>query len=85
MDESCIYEGMRAVCAVLAELEAAAPERPALRLAERHLHLLAELAARETAKSPAGGWPSGEGAPAEPLAGAGLNVPAPEGARHVLQ
>ncbi|MBD5416503.1 MAG: hypothetical protein HDR50_02285 [Desulfovibrio sp.] len=85
MDESCIYEGMRAVCAVLAELEAAAPERPALRLAERHLHLLAELAARGAVQAPEGDGPAGEGAPAQPSAGARVSLPAPEGACHVLQ
>ena len=85
MDESCIYEGMRAVCAVLAELEAAAPERPALRLAERHLHLLAELAARGASQAPEGDGPAGPGAPAQPFAGGRLSLPAPEGACHVLQ
>lgn len=84
MDESCIYEGMRAVCAVLAELEAVAPERPALRLAERHLHLLAELAARGASQAPGYG-PAGPGAPAQPFAGGRLSLPAPEGACHVLQ
>lgn len=85
MDESCMYEGMRAVCAVLAELEAAAPQRPALRLAERHLHLLAELAARGTAKAPNEGESGGEGAPPQPFAGAGLSLPASAEACHVLQ
>ncbi|MBD5626203.1 MAG: hypothetical protein HDQ90_01660 [Desulfovibrio sp.] len=85
MDESCMYEGMRAVCAVLAELEAAAPERPALRLAERHLHLLAELAARRASQAPKGEGTAGAGGPAQPFAGDRVSVPAPEGARHVLQ
>ena len=82
MDEICLYEGMRAVCAVLAELETAAPQRPALRLAERHLHLLAELAASGEGKAPAG---EGAGGPAQPLASAGMRLYAPEEACHVLQ
>lgn len=85
MDESCIYEGMRAVCAVLAELEAAAPERPALRLARGHLRLLAELAARGEPRVAGENGPAGEGAPAQPLAGAGLSLPASAEASHVLQ
>lgn len=90
MDESCIYEGMRAVCAVLAEVEAGAAQRPALRLAERHLHLLAELAARG-AQTPvtdgpgAPDGPGGEGSPAQPCAGAPLPLTAPEEGCHVLQ
>lgn len=80
MDESCIYEGMRAVCAVLAEVEAGAPGRPALRLAERHLHLLAELAAAGPAIPPGS---AGDGGAGQPLAIKALR--APEEACHVLQ
>lgn len=52
-----VYEGMRAVCAVLEELEPRTPEAPVLRLAERHLRLLAAmLAARpDVIPEPAGG------------------------------
>ena len=82
MDESCMYEGMRAVCAVLAEVEAGARERPALRLAERHLHLLAELAEQGLGRAPGTG---GESAPAWAFAGASLGLPAREEAGHVLQ
>lgn len=69
-----VYEGMRAVCAVLAELEARMPEAPALRLAERHLRLLAEtLAVRP------GAHPEAEGSRGTPLPAAA------EGASHVRQ
>ena len=80
MDEICIYEGMRAVCAVLAELETGAVGRPALRLAERHLHLLADLAA---AALPAGS--TGNGGPAQPLANTSFRAPANGEGCHVLQ
>ncbi len=65
-----ICEGMRVVCAVLADLEARMPETPALRLAER---LLAEIAACPAAR------PEAEGSRGTPLPAA------PEGASHVRQ
>ena len=40
-----MYEGLRAVCAVLEDVEPCTPNARALRLAQRHLHLLAQLAA----------------------------------------
>ncbi len=68
-----LCEGMRVVCAVLADLEARMPETPALRLAERHLRLLAEIAACPAAR------PEAEGSRGTPLPAA------PEGASHVRQ
>lgn len=76
MQEMC--EGLRAVCAVLKELEPCTQNAPALRLAERHLHLLAQLAAA-----------AGAGEAAEPGSGGygplPLRCAAPEEASHVVQ
>ena len=77
MQEMC--EGLRAVCAVLKELEPCTQNAPALRLAERHLHLLAQLEAD-----------AGAGEAVEPGSGGGhgprpLRCLAPEGASHVVQ
>lgn len=78
-----VCEGMRAVCAVLKELEPRMPEAPVLRLAERHLRLLAKmLAARAGAALPEAG--AGHGDAGEPGAGA-LRVAAPEGGIHARQ
>ncbi len=83
-----VYEGMRAVCAVLEELEPRTPEAPVLRLAERHLRLLAAmLAARpDVVPEPARGrgGPSRAGGGAEPGVAAPRLV-APEGGLHVRQ
>lgn len=54
-----MYEGLRAVCAVLKDLEPCTPHAPALRLAERHLHLLARLAAGHLAGVPGVGEDDG--------------------------
>lgn len=77
-----IYEGMCAVCAVLAEAEARAPGAPALRLAERHLHLLAQLLARRLPEAPDGAPGSAGG---DAPAGACLWAAAPQGGSHVRQ
>lgn len=74
-----MYEGLRAVCAVLRELEPCMPQAPALRLAERHLHLLARLAAREPVSVPGRGGRGGE------PAGRPLRLTAPAEASHVVQ
>ena len=74
-----MYEGLRAVCAVLRDLEPCTPDAPALRLAERHLRLLARLAAGEAEPSPEGGREGG-GPGAMPL-----RLATPEEARHVVQ
>ncbi|MDE7240774.1 hypothetical protein [Desulfovibrio sp.] len=76
MQEMC--EGLRAVCAVLKELESCTRNAPALRLAERHLRLLARLAAREAAGEPGGRGSGGPGPLPLPLA-------APVEASHVVQ
>lgn len=77
MQEMC--EGLRAVCAVLKELEPCMRNAPALRLAERHLHLLAQLAADAGAGDAAG---PGSGGGQGPLP---LIFRAPEEASHVVQ
>ena len=77
MQEMC--EGLRAVCAVLKELEPCTQNAPALRLAERHLHLLAQLAA-EAGKGDA--VERGSGGGQGPLS---LRCPALEEASHVVQ
>lgn len=77
-----VYEGMRAVCAVLADLEPRMPEAPALRLAERHLRLLAQMLAHRQGAVPGAG--EGRGSTGGPGTGA-LRVPAPEGDAHVRQ
>lgn len=74
-----MYEGLRAVCAVLKELEPRTRNAPALRLAERHLHLLAQLAADAGAGEP-GTRGSGGGHGPMPL-----RFPAQEEASHVVQ
>lgn len=84
-----VYEGMRAVCAVLEELEPRTEAAPVLRLAERHLRLLARmLAARPGAAPQAEGGghegPSRAGGVAEPGAGA-PRLAAPHGGLHVRQ
>lgn len=76
MQEMC--EGLRAVCAVLKELEPCTQNAPALRLAERHLHLLAQLAADVGAGEAAEPENGGHG----PLP---LRLAAPEEVRHVVQ
>lgn len=73
-----MYEGLRAVCAVLKELEPCTRNAPALRLAERHLHLLAQLAADAGAGEPGERGSGGHG----PLP---LRCPASEEANHVVQ
>lgn len=75
-----MYEGLRAVCAVLRDLEPCMPKAPALRLAERHLHLLARLAAGqvEGARGEGGGDGGGPGALTQGL-------PIPPEASHVVQ
>lgn len=76
-----MYEGLRAVCAVLKELEPCTRNAPALRLAERHLHLLAQLAADAGAGEP--GEPGrNDGGLSGPLP---LRCPASEEAAHVVQ
>ena len=77
MQEMC--EGLRAVCAVLKELEPCTQNAPALRLAERHLHLLALLAAGEGAGE---ATEPGSGGAHGPLP---LHCAAPEEASHVVQ
>ena len=77
MQEMC--EGLRAVCAVLKELEPCTQNAPALRLAERHLHLLAQLAADAGAGEAAG---RGSGGGQGPLP---LRLAALEEASHVVQ
>ena len=77
MQEMC--EGLRAVCAVLKELEPCTQNAPALRLAERHLHLLAQLAADAGAGEAA---VRGSGGGQGPLP---LRCPAQEEASHVEQ
>lgn len=74
-----MYEGLRAVCAVLKELEPRTRNAPALRLAERHLHLLAQLAAGEAEGEPGERGGSGGSGPVP------LRCPASEEACHVVQ
>lgn len=74
-----MYEGLRAVCAVLEDVEQGQPHAPALRLAERHLHLLARLAAAHMECVP--GETGSGGAPGAPS----LRAAFPEEARHVVQ
>lgn len=79
-----IYEGIRAVGAVLADLAPRSPGEPGLRLAERHLRLLARLvAARPWAEPEAMGGEAGGRATAAGEAARWL--PEPHGGRHVLQ
>lgn len=79
-----VYEGMHAVCAVLADLEPRMPEAPVLRLAERHLRLLAEMLSARP-----GMVPEAEGDQGAPLPDAGavepVRVPAPGGAPYARQ
>lgn len=75
-----MYEGLRAVCAVLKELEPCTRNAPALRLAERHLHLLAQLAA--DAGEGEGEEQEGNDGGHGPLP---LRCPASEEAAHVVQ
>lgn len=78
-----IYEGMCAVCAVLAEAERT-PRAPALGLARRHLHLLARLLAARLPEAPGTGGdaaPEGRGG----TAATALWAPAPQGVCHVRQ
>ena len=75
-----MYEGLRAVCAVLEELEPCTPDAPALRLAERHLRLLARLAAGRAGPFPEDAGGEGGGPGAMPL-----RLATPEEARHVVQ
>ena len=77
MQEMC--EGLRAVCAVLKDLEPCTRNAPALRLAERHLRLLAQLAVGRAEPSAAGG---GEGGGPGPMP---LRLVAAEEAGHVVQ
>lgn len=74
-----MYEGLRAVCAVLEDVEAGMPHAPALRLARWHLRLLARLAASHVEGGP-GETGSGSGPGSAPL-----RVALPEEARHVVQ
>lgn len=77
-----VCEGMRAVCAVLEELEPRMPEAPVLRLAEWHLRLLAKMLAARAKAFPE--TEAGHGDAGEPGAGA-LRVAAPEGGIHARQ
>lgn len=83
-----MYEGLRAVCAVLRELEPCTARAPALRLAERHLSLLARLAAGHLEGEPGGpGAPGGPHGPVGPgaIGLCGLPLRAWEEVSHVVQ
>lgn len=96
MHDIYVYEGMCAVCAVLAEVEGRATKGAGLRLAQRHLQLLAQLLAERV---PGGtGGPGGPGGPGDtgagrsgapageaPRAQACLWAAEPQGGSHVWQ
>ena len=79
-----IYEGMCAVCAVLAEARKRGPGEPSLRLAERHLHLLARLLAARLPDAPGTEGSDGH-AGAAGRGGAFLWASSTQGGNHVRQ